>query len=379
MSASRHGGKARALCSTLIVAASLTFSFAGIQPSSAEENGGINLRVPIVAPTPTPSPQIASPIKLPIDTPVAEATLSIALQGLEPFSFIEIFANSTPVLIASGFADAAGRFEAEVQLPPNLSTGDHTISAKNTLSNGTTSTTTLVAFSVTSSGTVGESATVGEDGVATGTAAPTSSSTISEETVAAEQAASLLGPDPFNLGGVFYVGGVTATVDYGAGVGSPQAIVKFAVSNVSRKTQNAQIRFWATTPPGMTVATTNVYNVTEIKPNSIRVVTAHLRDIGQWGLYSAHVSFMPPASVNGDVDVTYNRDVPFTAISLTYFALLFGAAAALAMLTYARKRWGWTLTSFAKRRAHFRVVAMSESIAGEPRIHVATGANSVEP
>jgi methionine-rich copper-binding protein CopC len=110
---------------------------------------------------------IEVPIEVPNDVPISQVQFVIALSGLEPFSYIEVYANSEPVLLASGFADENGEFNVTVSLPATLPPGDHSVSVQNTLSDGTTVETTLVAFSVSETGTVGDPATPLADGALT--------------------------------------------------------------------------------------------------------------------------------------------------------------------------------------------------------------------
>ena len=136
----------------------------GLVPAQATSTGGVDLSVRVLTPATSPRPVVEVPIEIPQNVPLADVSFTISLSGLEPYSFIQIFAHSEPVLLASGTADAEGTFTAVVDLPTNLPPGDHSLSVQNTLSNGTTVETTLVAFSVSPSGTVGDPETPLADG-----------------------------------------------------------------------------------------------------------------------------------------------------------------------------------------------------------------------
>lgn len=145
-------------------------------PGSASASD-VNISVPVVSPAPTPAPVIEVPVVIPVGVPLASVTVTISLSGLEPFSFVQVFAHSDPVLLASGFADAVGAFETSVSLPPSLPAGDHAISLQNTLSNGTIVETTLTTFSVSAGGQTGPPPTPPTDGQLTLVVAENSAAT----------------------------------------------------------------------------------------------------------------------------------------------------------------------------------------------------------
>lgn len=136
----------------------------GMVPAGATSTGGVDLSVRVLTPATSPRPVVEVPLEIPNNVPLADVTFTISLSGLEPYSYVQIFAHSEPVLLASGTADASGTFTAVVDLPPDLPPGDHSLSVQNTLSNGTTVETTLLAFAVSESGTVGEPSTPLADG-----------------------------------------------------------------------------------------------------------------------------------------------------------------------------------------------------------------------
>lgn len=141
-----------------------SLSVLSFTPAMATDNAGVGLSVKVIQPGTSPRPHIDTPITVPTNVPIANVSFVIQLSGLEPYSYVEIYAHSEPVLLASGFANGTGQFSATVNLPPTLSAGDHSVSVQNTLSNGTTVETTLVAFSVSPTGTVGQPSTPLADG-----------------------------------------------------------------------------------------------------------------------------------------------------------------------------------------------------------------------
>ncbi|MFZ4505294.1 MAG: hypothetical protein ACOYNK_02920, partial [Microbacteriaceae bacterium] len=142
--------------------------FAGSQNSAnAAMDGGVGLTVKVVVPAPVnaPQPVIDVPIVIPDDKPIAQVTFVLDLSGFEPFSYVEIYVRSEPVLLTSGFADANGQFNATVDIPDNLPPGDHTITVANTLADGSFQEVTLTQFNVSETGTVGEAENPVVDGV----------------------------------------------------------------------------------------------------------------------------------------------------------------------------------------------------------------------
>ena len=132
---------------------------AGSQTStSAAEEEGIDLTVRVVTPIDRATvkpPVVDAPIVIPPNALSTQETILIDLSGFQPFSYVEIYVRSEPVLLASGFADAAGQFTARVDVPNNLPEGDHSITVENTLPDGSVIEIILAQFGVTESGTVG--------------------------------------------------------------------------------------------------------------------------------------------------------------------------------------------------------------------------------
>jgi len=157
----------RRMLVALIAVAVASMSALTLAPAQAANSAGVDISVRVLKPGTSPRPIVEEPVVIPPGVPIADVTIQIQLSGLQPYSYIEIYAHSEPVLLASGYADGNGEFSASVELPPNLPPGDHSISVQNTLSDGTTVETTLAAFSVSSNGTTGEPTTPFVDGALT--------------------------------------------------------------------------------------------------------------------------------------------------------------------------------------------------------------------
>ena len=152
----------------LIPMLAITLLAGSQSPSSAAEEEGIGLSVKVVKPInreETPPPVVDVPIAIPNDVPISQVTFLIDLSGFVPFSYVEIYVKSEPVLLASGFADSTGQFTANVDVPDNLPPGDHSITVANTLPDGSFQEIILAQFGVTPSGTVGEAENPIVDGV----------------------------------------------------------------------------------------------------------------------------------------------------------------------------------------------------------------------
>jgi hypothetical protein len=73
------------------------------------------------------------------------------MSNLKPFSRVDLYAHSEPVLIATGFADADGNITLSGVLP-NLSAGQHTVSVDATTAGNTPFSETVLNLTVTPSG-----------------------------------------------------------------------------------------------------------------------------------------------------------------------------------------------------------------------------------
>jgi hypothetical protein len=91
--------------------------------------------------TPSPSPTVASngiviTVNGTIGTKVGDVGISVNGAGASPAAQYALWVFSSPQLLTSGQADAAGSFAASAQLPATLSPGDHTVVLKTTGADG---------------------------------------------------------------------------------------------------------------------------------------------------------------------------------------------------------------------------------------------------
>jgi hypothetical protein len=258
---------------------------------------------------------------------VATAEFSVALVGLEPFSFVEVYANSEPVLIASGYADGYGKFSAVVKLPPNLPAGNHSITAVTVAADGTQKTITVVEFAVLADGKVARSGTA-----PSGTTVP--EGVIDEGTVTEEEADTFLASNPLNLSGVFYVGAFESSASYDDGLLNPGARMSMYINNVHPKNAGGTVMFWVTNPLGLIVAEIKPYTIKPLAPGETRLVTSRFSDIGQWGGYTTHLSFTPDKAVSAGIDTPYLRSDTLLVFSWVIATLALIGSAVLVLTRF---------------------------------------------
>ena len=274
------------LASVLALAGALSLG-AGVAFANDEPDSGVGLQVRVTA---SPSPSVVAPPAIPSGESVASARFPIMLSGLDPHSYVEVFANSTPVLIASGFADANGNFETTVSLPPNLAPGEHSITATNVTASGSKKTITIVKFAVTASGKIapaGASSTSQSSASrATGGAATASrDGTVSSETVPAADAEAALGADPFSVGGALWFGGYRASASYREGIFDPDISTELVIRNVTDSSVTAIGSLSIASALGVQVSARDDIELATLAPGETRRVHVLCPNVGSWAFY----------------------------------------------------------------------------------------------
>jgi hypothetical protein len=124
-------------------------SFLSAQSSLAETSTpapvGIDVIVPVIVVPPSPTAAAIIPVGAAADT----AQVEVAVSGLQPYSYFELYLYSTPKLVASGFADSTGTFKVTIALPTTLEAGAHSLEVKGTDAGGQPYTQTVSQFAVT--------------------------------------------------------------------------------------------------------------------------------------------------------------------------------------------------------------------------------------
>lgn len=111
------------------------------------------------------------------------------------------------------------------------------------------------------------------------------------------EATHALGTDPTDIDGVFYVSGVTVSPTGDIGPGGGSIDLAFTLRNVTTAPITSSLRFWVTNALGMQVASVDDVQVADLAPGETRTVTATLRDVGQWAVFTGHTMLTPPAEV----------------------------------------------------------------------------------
>lgn len=152
------------------------------------------------------------------------------------------------------------------------------------------------------------------------------------QTTAAGSAAGThaLGIDPTGVGGVFYVSGVTATPKPDFGPGGGDIVLAFTLKNVTTTPITSDLRFWITNAVGMQLAAVDGIEVADLGPGETRTVTATLRDVGQWTVFTGHVTLTPPAEVLGTKLSPVSRE-SLVVIPPSFLLMLLGAAGAVTL------------------------------------------------
>ena len=324
---------------------------------ASNDDNGIGISVPVVDSSTATEPQ--STVGLPFGSSAANAQVLITLTGLKPLSVIEIFVNSTPILLASGRANAAGSFTVSVALPAGLEGGSHTISATGTRADGMALNSTIARFMITAGGLLAQPEATSLPS-ATSKAPPARSITratpgVSEVALNTPAAAvDALGEDPFDLGGVFYLSGLVGSAAPVIGPEGGNVTLAFTVKNVTSWPLSADLRYWLENAVGMEVAHTDGIRVIEVEAGQTKTISVTLPDVGQWGVLNAHMTFTPPEAVRGTVLTPVTRD---TLIILPPYFVLLAAGLLGALFFVARYVLGWR---GARRHDHAPVFGPSE-------------------
>ena len=251
----------------------------------------------------TPSATPTQFVTIPVGADTATAPIvDIQLTNLEPYSFVQVFAQSEPILIASGFADKYGVFKAKANLPTSLDPGDHTITALVQSKGETTAALKpLIRFSVTSNGVVAKpTKSSGSGGNSGGTQGGGPSAgggdVVTQSPVATPQPTAT----SISIGGVLFVGGVeSSSVPTYEPQGAP-ARVAVSVANNYTKPISLVVSFTVTNLFGQEVAKVSRFKVSSVKPSSnLMVETETKSGIGQWGFYNTKITVSPPSHLDG--------------------------------------------------------------------------------
>lgn len=157
-------GNARSRMTALTLAALLAVGTGSAAVSaSADDSESIGVSVPVLGGLPTGPADVG--VTLPVGATADSAPVIIRVQGLKPFSYVEVWVRSTPYLLASGTADADGNFTASGFLPTNLEIGGHSVTVEGTSAVGVPFSQVAASFAVIDGGTIGSATTSETNGV----------------------------------------------------------------------------------------------------------------------------------------------------------------------------------------------------------------------
>mgnify|MGYP000502898947 CR=1 FL=1 len=254
--------------------------------SWADPEGDVTVSANVIESSPTDLPTTTT-AELGTGEVITDAPVTITLTGLEPFSLVQIFAQSDPILIASGYADKYGIFEVVAKLPPTLEAGAHSVVAS-AQKRGESAPTlvSLVKFTVSSSGRITNKSSN----------KPAIDSTSMPSVTAA--------PEQELVEGVLFVGALNLdaqpTFHWDGGTGKFNATVMNAYKKPYTLTVNVTVKALGLFPIGEVKR----FSVTKLKDHEARTLSYELAGLGQWGIYSLDVEVIPPVKLD---DLTLPR------------------------------------------------------------------------
>jgi len=257
--------------------------------SMADGQGDITVSVSVVDSTPTNVPT-AQTVSLSSGQSITSAQVDIVLVGLQPFSLVQVYAQSTPVLIASGFADKNGTFTAKASLPPTLEAGSHSVVAAAQKKGETAPTlVSLVQFVVSTNGTL-TNTTKGTKGYKPGSS---SGSGVTESPAPSTTAS------PVDiLDGVLFIGGLKLDASPNLKVQGPDATAGFTLMNAYKRAYTVSVdetvKAWGVGE----ISRISNYSVTNLRPKEARTILKTIHGIGQWGFYTIDLTVTPPAKLD---------------------------------------------------------------------------------
>lgn len=277
-------------------------------------------------------------VKLPVGQDATSAPfVTIQIVGLEPYSFVQVFAQSEPILIASGFANKDGVFATKAQIPPSLASGAHSITASTQLKGETTaSVKTLVKFTVAESGTIGAvkgsgggsgGSTGGSTGggKAGGGASGGGSSGGGSTPTPTSSGGSVIVAQGESYGGILVVGGFKVSSQPTWSPNGSVAKLSVTLENSYSKPYSLQASFRVINFLGVELARSKKVTVPNLKSKETKTIDLEtLSKIGQWGAYSAEISIYPPKKIDSYQLQKISRSNDFFVVPVIPGSILLG-------------------------------------------------------
>jgi len=271
---------------TLSLLASLTLTI----QSKADPSGDIVVSIEVMDSVPENLPEVQV-VNLETGTTITSATVEIVLVALDPFSLVQIYVQSDPVLIASGFADKYGVFKVIANLPPTLEAGDHSVVALvQTKGQSKPTLKSLVKFAVSTNGKV------------------TNKSKKPTKPVQESPAPSTTANAADIIQGVLFISGIRflsePTLDPRGNRGKVTTTVMNAYNKPYTLTVDETVKAWGL----FELTRVESHQVINLKPKEARTLEHELKGIGQWGIYTVDLTVTPPETIDDLTLPAVHRD-----------------------------------------------------------------------
>ena len=246
-------------------------------------SGDIAVDAQVVESTPT---ETAKPsVVLENNQSIANATVTVTLVDLEPFSLVQIYVQSTPVLICSGFADKYGVFDCKAVIPSDLVAGSHEILTSSQKAGELAPVLKVVkTFEVSIDGVVRSKKSGSGGGTVTESPAPSPTATAGFEGGATE--------------GVLYVGGVELTSVPSWNLSGAPLKASIVLRNAYKRTYSVNVRIETKALGLFALAKPQDFQVSNLKKHETRSVIQTIESPGQWGFYTTTFKVIPPKSID---------------------------------------------------------------------------------
>lgn len=274
--------------------------------SKADDSGDVTVSVEVMDSVPANLPT-AEKVVLDSGTTITNAPVDIVLVGLEPFSLVQIYAQSDPILIASGFADKYGVFKVTTNLPPTLEAGDHSVVASVQLKGQTKpSLKSLVKFAVTTNGTIHNTSKSPYKPV---TESPAPSTTANAVDL---------------IQGVLFISGVKLVSEPTINPLGAPASVEVTVMNAYNKPYTLSVDEDVKALGLIELSQVVSHQVVDLKPKEARTLVHQTPAIGQWGIYTVDFTVTPPKTLDDLTLPPVHRQTIVFIVPVLVFTVLGG-------------------------------------------------------
>lgn len=182
-----------------------------------------------------------------------------------------------------------------------------------------------------------------------GTSATASSGTSSTPVGTPTASASTAPGGETSIGGVLFISGLTMTYTPSINPFDGHVDMKFTVRNAYKKAVDGKAIFWVTAWFGNTVGHRVEVSVPNIQAGETRTVTATVHGVGQWGILTGHVTFVPPKYLDSVTLTAVTRTG--TVVYIPWFPVVCLAGGSAFWFAMRRRRaWFEAFTTMGGRR-----------------------------